>query len=335
MLAIARQYGGTLAGGLALGGVIGFGASWVADKQSSLQTNKESVAKNIEQSLKLPPRMKSPDNVVAERLKKWQEKWRAGIDKSEDPSWHLKKPHPQLKKHLAKLLPDDTPGQQILFPLCGASVDLGHLARLGHHCFGVDGVPEAIDQLLKDWGEEIPSGSDLAPGETRFRVATPGWWQNMASQQMSKADGRLGGDGGPGKTGLPPYEPAPFLFGIQCDFLDFGAAAAGKFGLGDFGAAFDRGGLVAVAPADRPKYAANLAALLKPGARLMLVAVEHEPKEFGPPHSLDEREVHKLLGGAFDIKLLERENRMKVEPVWKERGATSFDEVTYLCTRRK
>ena len=32
------------------------------------------------------------------------------------------------------------------------------------------------------------------------------------------------------------------------DFLDFDGAAAAKFGLGNFDAAFDRGGIVAVGP---------------------------------------------------------------------------------------
>ena len=95
----------------------------------------------------------------------------------------------------------------------------------------------------------------------------------------------------------------------------------------------DRGGLVAVNPTDRPKYAANLKELLAPGGKLLLVAVEHEPS-FGPPHSLSEAEVRALLGDAFEVKVLGREDKMAVEPVWKARGATSFDEVTYLCTRR-
>ena len=105
---------------------------------------------------------------------------------------------------------------------------------------------------------------------------------------------------------LPPYEPAPFLFGVQGDFLDFGKAAANKFGLGNFDACFDRGGLVAVQPEDRPKYAANLAELLRPGGKLLLVATEHDPT-FGPPHDVDEKEVRKLLGKDFEVQLLSRE----------------------------
>ena len=86
-----------------------------------------------------------------------------------------------------------------------------------------------VARSLKDWGEEIPSGGGLAPDATRLRVATPAWWQKVAAEQLSKALGKA-----------EPFEPAPFLFGVQGDFLDFDASAAAKFGLGNFDAAFVR-----------------------------------------------------------------------------------------------
>ena len=355
MLQALRANAGTIAGGVALGGAIGFGVSWTSDlkrKQQEQEERKKPISfKDLDQKAKavddlqksqnLPPRMVPGES--ADRLARWHEKWANGTT-----NWHLNKPHPRLQEHLETILPEaEGPGKLVLFPLCGASVDLGYLARRGHHVVGVEGVPAAIDQLLKEWGEEIPSGGGLAPGATRLRIATPGWWQKMAAEQMSKAQGRLpqdagtgaaDGGGGDGKgvpptSTAPPFEPAPFLFGVQGDFITFDDAAATKFGLGNFDAAFDRGGLVAVAPADRPKYAANLGELLRPGGKLLLVAVEHTPA-FGPPHSVDEVEVRRLLGDQFDVKLLSREDRMPKEPVWKERGATAFDEVTYLCTRK-
>jgi len=76
-----------------------------------------------------------------------------------------------------------------------------------------------------------------------------------------------------------------------------------------FDAAFDRGGLVAVAPADRAAYALTLATLLKPGVgRLLLVCTEHPPftgGSLGPPHSVDKSEVERLFGGAFTIEPLQ------------------------------
>ena len=356
---VVRQYGGTIFGGLAIGGAVGVGASWytqqtrqqvpqtphylsveeLAEKARAEAANsKAKTAEAIEKSLNLPPRQEVGEG--SDRLARWRERWATN-----NLGWQLEKPHPQLVKHLEALLPEEEKGKFVLFPLCGASVDLGYLARRGHHVVGVDGVPEAIDRLFKDWGEEIPSGGALAPGAPHLRVATPAWWQRVAAEQMSKAAGRLPaeegstvqprvGADGQAKPPLPPFEPAQFLFGMQGDFLDFGAEVASNYGLGNFDAAFDRGGLVAVRPEDRPKYAANLKELLSPGGRLLLVAVEHEPS-FGPPHSLSEVEVRALLGDAFEIKQLGREDKMKVEPHWqKQRGATSFDEVTYMCVRK-
>jgi thiopurine S-methyltransferase len=104
-----------------------------------------------------------------------------------------------------------------------------------------------------------------------------------------------------------------------------------------FDAAFDRGGLVAVAPADRRAYARTLATLLKPTTgRLLLVCTEHPPfagGSLGPPHSVLGAEVASLFGGAFAVELLQVEDRLGQEPSWRDRGCTWFREATYLLTR--
>ncbi|KAK7230873.1 thiopurine S-methyltransferase [Aureococcus anophagefferens] len=104
---------------------------------------------------------------------------------------------------------------------------------------------------------------------------------------------------------------------------DFLGLAPGDLG-GRFDGAFDRGGLVAVEPADRRAYAATLADLVR-GWVLLAVAVEHPPFDggkLGPPFAVPEDAVHELFDGAFDVALLEREDRMDAEPAWRERGAT-------------
>ena len=114
------------------------------------------------------------------------------------------------------------------------------------------------------------------------------------------------------------------------DFFDAGAPAA----LGVFDGAFDRGGLVAVAPDLRPRYAARLAELVR-GA-MLLVAVEHGPFDggkLGPPFSIPEAEARALFAGTFRVDLLKREDRLVAEPAWAERGCTEFFETTYLLTR--
>ena len=37
---------------------------------------------------------------------------------------------------------------------------------------------------------------------------------------------------------------------------------------------------------------------------------------------------------AFKITRLSREDKLETEPVWRQRGATSFSEVVYMCERR-
>ena len=121
---------------------------------------------------------------------------------------------------------------------------------------------------------------------------------------------------------LPPKEPDEALEWNEAD--------------ASFDAAFDRGGLVAVVPADRAAYAATLRRLIRPGGRVLFVSVEHPPfgdGRLGPPHSIDEAELRVLVEDHFDVEQLSREDRMDLEPHWAERGCSYFFETTYLLTR--
>ena len=50
---------------------------------------------------------------------------------------------------------------------------------------------------------------------------------------------------------------------------------------------------------------------------------------------MPEDAVHELFDGAFDVALLEREDRMDAEPAWRERGCDAFFETSYLLRRRQ
>jgi len=311
-----RAYAPTVLGGLVIGGGAGFLGSYLIDLKE--KEDKKGDIQRLGEAMKLeplaPPVVHPPPK--QQRLQRWYNKWA-----DDQIGFHLEKPHPVLQKLYDSWLQttNDDDQRMILFPLCGASVDLAYLARRGHQVVGVEGIAKAVDRLLKDYGEEIPSGGALAPGAMRVRVSQPGWVQTKAAEMMS--------------TKTRTYTPAPFLMAVQGDFLEFTGQQAGKYGMNEFDACFDRGGLVAVDPPDRQRYAENLAELMKPGGKLLLVTVEHEPA-FGPPHSVDEKEVNALLGAAFDVKRLSRENKIRAEPHWRDRGATSFHEVAYMCTRK-
>jgi thiopurine S-methyltransferase len=68
---------------------------------------------------------------------------------------------------------------------------------------------------------------------------------------------------------------------------------------GTFGAALDRGALVAL-PADiRPRYAERLCARLLPAAPVLLVTIEYDPeRRVGPPFPVFSDEMHRLFPKA-------------------------------------
>jgi hypothetical protein len=115
MLAALRSYGGTIAGGLAVGGAVGFGASLIVDLQQKQQEQQlvfepppaaiaAAIAKKAEE--RSPPIVEEPREADgSDRLAKWKQKWAAGAT-----SWHLEKPHPRLVEHLDKLLPESEGG---------------------------------------------------------------------------------------------------------------------------------------------------------------------------------------------------------------------------------
>merc|ERR1711879_1056568 len=82
--------------------------------------------------------------------------------------------------------------------------------------------------------------------------------------------------------------PQPIIL-VEGDFLALGSKEAQA--LVPFDAAFDRGSFVAVDPASRAKYAQVLSALMAPGGRVLLQAVEKDvPSDgrLGPPFELSE-----------------------------------------------
>lgn len=224
--------------------------------------------------------------------------------------WDVGKPHHVLEKFMGEWLGSQFPSR-VLFPLCGSSLDLPHLARLGHDVVGVEGVAKAVDKLLAIWGEEKESHG-RNEGPLLLRVG-------KASDEQLKAS----------------KEPTGLLRAVQGDFFELTQQRAAALGLGQaglFDACFDRGSLVAVTPEDRPQYVRALTDLMAPGGKVLLVVVEHEPA-FGPPHSISHEEVQRLFGRSFDVRLLQREDRLDIEPDWRQRGATTFHEVSYMLTK--
>jgi thiopurine S-methyltransferase len=75
----------------------------------------------------------------------WLEKWEA-----QQIGFHLENVNPLLERHWPP--PDVREDGVVLVPLCGKSVDLVHLRRLGHGVVGVELSPLAIRQFFDEHG---------------------------------------------------------------------------------------------------------------------------------------------------------------------------------------
>lgn len=100
-----------------------------------------------------------------------------------------------------------------------------------------------------------------------------------------------------------------------------------------FDAIFDRAALVALDPADRPRYAETLRKLLNPGGRILLVTFEHDIGS-GPPWSVTPDDAHALFDGAFHYEELACEEVLDENPRFAERGARFVRERAVLLTLR-
>jgi len=118
---------------------------------------------------------------------------------------------------------------------------------------------------------------------------------------------------------------------LRCgDLFDLDAAS-----LGPIQGMFDRASLVALPPALRRRYAAQMAALSPPGTRTLLVSMEYDQARMpGPPHSVEEPEVRALFGPTHEIELLERESALADFPKFAQRGVPSLAEACYRLTRK-
>jgi thiopurine S-methyltransferase len=115
------------------------------------------------------------------------------------------------------------------------------------------------------------------------------------------------------------------------DFLALDAVT-----LGEFGAVWDRGALVALPPPMRARYAAHLIQLSAATTRTLLITLEYAQSQMkGPPFAVPETEVHALFAASHEIALLLREDILDLEPRFRDRGVSALHSVVYALTRRE
>jgi len=178
-----------------------------------------------------------------DRQARWHEGWAIGRT-----HFHLNEANPKLTRFSKELFPGDEKSS-VLVPLCGKTHDMAYLASMGHNVVGVDCVPKACSEfrdLLKEtYGAILSLIGDGAPeSKTSYTV----WRGSLGSGSVT------------------------YLLG---DFFSL-CAGRGTSPTG-FDAIYDRGALVAIRPIDRIEYVATCREALKPGGKILLLALEHDP----------------------------------------------------------
>jgi thiopurine S-methyltransferase len=94
---------------------------------------------------------------------------------------------------------------------------------------------------------------------------------------------------------------------------------------------YDRASLIAMPPALRPRYAAQLAAILPAPARVLLVTMEYPQTEMtGPPFSVSEDEVRRLYEPRYRVTRLFTKDILNDNARFRERGLSALSEQVYL-----
>lgn len=114
------------------------------------------------------------------------------------------------------------------------------------------------------------------------------------------------------------------------DFFELPRAA-----VAEIAGVYDRAALIALPPALRKRYAATLAALLPPQARMLLITLEYQQTQMsGPPFSVPRDEVRALFALTYRLDELECRDVLDGHPHFKQRGLTALQECAFLLRRK-
>lgn len=96
-------------------------------------------------------------------------------------------------------------------------------------------------------------------------------------------------------------------------------------------AVWDRAALIALSPGDRERYVECVLRAMRPGGRLLLVTLAYDQTLMdGPPFSVPDDEVQRLLGSRGKLERLEQDP-VEAHPRLAETGAV-FTESVWLLT---
>ena len=98
----------------------------------------------------------------------------------------------------------------------------------------------------------------------------------------------------------------------------------------DCTALYDRAALIALPPPMREQYAAHLQSILPVGLQGLLITLDYDQTQMaGPPFSVDDAQVQRLLSSTWQVKLLEAQDVL--DDSWKfvQAGVTRLEERVY------
>jgi thiopurine S-methyltransferase len=219
-------------------------------------------------------------NDPSDRLESWNKRWSTG-----KIAFHKTEVHASLQKYCDEYLLDGIigGGGRILVPLCGKTVDMAFLARKRpvSEVVGIEGIPKAIEDFVQEQPEFEIKEVDAINGFSKWKG-----------------------------------ESITLLLG---DFFNVSVEITG----GTFDGVWDRGSLVAINPALREQYFDKIGELLsKPNGKYLIATVARPNNDTttGPPFSIDETEICRLLGDrpwVDSIQLLDTHSFLGLEPWYK------------------
>ena len=105
--------------------------------------------------------------------------------------------------------------------------------------------------------------------------------------------------------------------------------------LADCSGVYDRAALVALPPAMRSRYAAELYARLPAGSCGLLLTFEYPQAQMqGPPFSVPEVEVHQLFTPIAELEMLDRREVLDTNPELAARGLSALTSCAWRLQRR-
>ncbi len=173
------------------------------------------------------------------------------------------------------------PAITIFVPLCGKAVDLKWLYDRGHSVVGVEVANQAIEEFFTENNLEF-SKEDV---------------DKVHGTLYKSSDGRIR------------------LY--ACDLYDFSNEVESGMQ-----AVWDRGSLVAINKEDREKYIKILRSVTSDDCRYLAEVFNYDPTKLnGPPHTILETELARILGDAWSFKFLDERKLNEndaIPPHWRE-----------------